>query len=1210
MAMTSQASDLSSVSPQRSLLVSDTDPPKAESTLYVRRYATAGANGGEDHTVVGVTLVLKPDHPQGLWESFHVDRDKQKLDPSDPKMALRSLTLICDTLEIHRLLSLPEADVTIHARRLVFGTATAGIDTTPLDWAVARARDASGDSAGAKGTDGRHAGALRIFVADITPDGENRTRLRALGGRGQDGGRGLRGTNGNSLSSRSSMEFKLNDSGLSTSKGKVNFDKPAVYVEYTWKWGLVDVSSGKWGQNAWPGNGTDALAPGAPGKGGNGGGLTTNRPALAGRIEQTAGAPGTLAAERYPGGTAGTPTSCAKYKVTLWHNVFGTNNASTETKENGNHTSKAGKDATGSHAIRGNDGKNDTGAVENAWLHPLGVQATLGYARDLFIAGDGLGAAALLGSYQSALTLPMPPGPEWRGSAARWTAAQGEIASMLQRAWGNLDYFGNSGGFAPLLSLAGTIKLYQDETERALRTLLVTGWITGRERDTKASARALGESLDLLNQDTQQTAGQVTRAQDEVASVTQQINTLEQELASIGNQLGELRTKLLARAENDLRTKAQIKFAIKMAAAITQVIPVGQPVLGTLGNLASVAADFVDGDESKTPDTLSKMGDVLTKAREAEKKAREAAKKAAKSKDDKPAGDGKEANTRAAAWNKAGDGLGKAVTQVAQGIKALQVPQSEVEAELQRLEAESPEWSTLTDSIRELNEKKTRFANALMKSLQAVAEGFGRIAANADSAVSVTQARTRDQGRLDPEATESLHEMAQRSRLTLTYYLYLMVKAYESTVLKPLPVNWKLDDITEKLNELIKPDEGFDAKGLNAQVEALQVIFDQNLDKVRRKLLEDFDFNERSQTLRLGLSRSQTPELLDRLDHSGRIVIDPLVYGLVLSDSQLARLGNVTLSALEFDPDGPPLPETHNAIVSVQPAASGTMRRDAGLYLVHSQAPPRWSWTYLGPGKISPSTPSQGAEDLLRFVLGKDAEKIQRKLAIPPMWSELAIGVVFSPALPADKRPRLQRLFFEFDCEASPAPSNQRALILQWSGPSGGAVAECSADLGNRADGWGPTLRIYDKGARIRMNVPGEIGEARFVHWDLVGRTVEKPQVSQTEVNLKVDDHILAQSWWCRQPQSVETIVLTRTVARPKLLKSARMAAPSVAEAEAAVELVFAQPPAAFRRLRLSPADDAPVVGFVPDGGHPELLSEREGWQELNFRGVIGWARA
>ena len=816
------------------------------------------------------------------------------------------------------------------------------------------------------------------------------------------------------MASFSQVPFTIVDSGISTSKATITFDPVAVYIDYKWQWGArwapIRVASGKHGENAFPGNGGNALAPGIPGDGGNGGRLDTNLAAVGTTLINTGGPAGTKERD-YRGGMPSTPTSCAKYQVTLWEDITGTDNASHEVTKTASSTAKKGADARAQDAAHGAGSTPEPviAPEPRAWLHPLGMQKTLEYARDLFLAGDRAGTHELLGAYEKALSLPMPAGDAWGDAhAAQWTAVQSDVAAMLQRLRGHLDFFGNAAGYTPLLSLQGTIKLYAEETRRALRTLLLVGWIDARARAAKEAADALGDAIITLNEETQQAADQVTRSETAISEVTRRIDALEQELAGMSNRLAMLRNTLLSQARNDLEKQAQIKFAIRMAAAVCQVVPVGQPALGAVGSLAGVASEFIGDDGTGMPDTVSRIGDVLTKAREAAKKAGEARKKADQHKGCAPAKDAESAKADASAWAQVGDGLGPALSQVSEGLGALQVPQSEVEAELQRLASESEEWNTLVSDIRDLNERKASFVNDLVDALQSLGEGYARISSNAASVFIMQQERGSKLGRLNPAATECVRQMGQRSRLTLLRYLYLMVKAYETTVLTTINVDWKLSEVTGKINDLLTPEDGFDAAVLDRQAVILEPLYQKNLDTVRDRLLADFSFNESTITLQLGLSNRQTPDVVTTLNDTGEVTIDPVAYGLVLPDRQLARLSRVSLKDLTFDPAGPPLPETHNIVISLQPDHKGTLRKAEALYSVYSDLPLKWSWTYLASGEVRASEPSKGAEDMLNLVLGDGAEKIKQKVSLPPIWSDLSIRVLYSPALPMDQRPRHQ----------------------------------------------------------------------------------------------------------------------------------------------------------------------------------------------------------
>ncbi|HSJ10473.1 MAG TPA: hypothetical protein VK928_11190, partial [Longimicrobiales bacterium] len=136
---TNEIVDLSGTSPQSTFLASQPQPPDPASSVYVQRWSETHADDAQSHTVVGVHIVLAPGHANGLWDAFHTDRAEQKLDPANPRVTVRALRIHCDTLEVRGELCVPEAEVEIHARVLKWATPNAAINTSPLDWSVAKA---------------------------------------------------------------------------------------------------------------------------------------------------------------------------------------------------------------------------------------------------------------------------------------------------------------------------------------------------------------------------------------------------------------------------------------------------------------------------------------------------------------------------------------------------------------------------------------------------------------------------------------------------------------------------------------------------------------------------------------------------------------------------------------------------------------------------------------------------------------------------------------------------------------------------------------------------------------------------------------------------------------------------------------------------------------------------------------------------------------
>lgn len=1206
-------SDLSTSSPQLSFMDACMPPPNPADSLYLDVRQDRDADGSARYTITGVHVVLAKGNPNHLWETLHVDRTTQKLDPANPRNATRSVSIYCDRLEVHGELCMPEADVTIHARELVWADRASAINVSPLGWAADKAADAQGTSPGQNGAHGRNAGSLNIFAASVSPANDGDGRLLASGGCGQNPGRGLDGANGESRNSWNSYASEMHDSGITVSYGKTTFDPPAVYIDFSWHWGPTSLSSTTQGVNKLPTDGQNAVAPGKPGNAGDGGRLRTNLPELA-RCLRNAGGSAGVKDRDYRGGAKGVPQKSATYTVVFWHNLLGTKNATVNQTKNEERTTKDGANAPAPAADKpkGNAPAADIVNAPNAWLHPLGVQCALAYMRDLFLSGSRDSLLALVLAYEQAFAA-APGNEHWQDEygKALLTSVRTELASLLQRLHGHLDYFGNPAGYTPFLSLQSTTKLYKEETERALRSLLLARWICAKDRDARESAKALGEAVAMLNTDTTQAAARLAEAEARIRDADERIKVVKEELNGLGNDLEALRSKLLKKAEASEDRKAKIKFCIHMASAICQVIPVGQPALGAVGTLASTVTPLIDGASGKAvPDTLSEMGKVLDKASAASKEARKAKEAAEKEAKDLTA-DQKAAKAKAATWAQVGAGLGPAITEVAKGIQSLQVPQAAVEAELQRLEADSPEWAALTKKIREVNDRKTGLLTTTINALQELGECYARISANGAAVVSMSQDMGKTVGKVDDHSLSFIRQMDQRSRMTLTRYVYLMVKAYQTTVLEPIELEWKTSELTDKILNLVGPEGGFDAASLDAHTKVLLPVYEENLNTVRRKLLQEYSFDESTFVLQLGLSDSQTPLDMDQLNRTLRTVVDPMEFGLLLPDQHLARIARITLKAVEFDPDGPKMPEHVNMVVSVQPGNTGALRKGERLCSLFSEYPLKWSWTCMSDGTIKASERSQAAEDILNLILGQDSEKIRQKVALPPVWSKLFVKVAFSPILGQDKRPKLRRLLFEFACDSSPAPEHQCVLAVRSVGGNGGAVVSCSRDMGNRGDGFGSMLRVYPRGATVTLSVPEVEGGAAFEDWDLVGSQLDWKDVRQRQIKVPLDDHVLALCNWTQADGKHGVFVLNDALDRKALhaLTPEEKRSPVFQTLNSIVEARDDS----TKNLPVyhEPSEDSPVLGLVPDMAQADVLEHGgDDWNKVDFKGVIGWVRA
>ncbi|HKC63233.1 MAG TPA: hypothetical protein VKB86_06320, partial [Pyrinomonadaceae bacterium] len=222
----------------REILQSYIEPPVASSSLYSHRSMRTRKDGIQEHVIVGVHLIFQPGHSNGLYDAFNVSRE-QKLNAENPSVATRAMLIACDTLEIHGELSLPECELAIYARKLIFKN-QGNINTTPLNWAKEKAADCDpvARTAGAKGAEGRHAGSVSVFINEFdVPTHESMKRFICRGGRGQDAGLGKNGADGKSMPPISNVFYYKQGSHPNTFTA--SFASPCVFATYHWHWGIV-----------------------------------------------------------------------------------------------------------------------------------------------------------------------------------------------------------------------------------------------------------------------------------------------------------------------------------------------------------------------------------------------------------------------------------------------------------------------------------------------------------------------------------------------------------------------------------------------------------------------------------------------------------------------------------------------------------------------------------------------------------------------------------------------------------------------------------------------------------------------------------------------------------------------------------------------------------------------------------------------------------
>jgi len=1069
----------------------------------------------ETHKLYGVTAVAA-----GATRSSRVG--------DLPVQKVSKLTVICDTLTVRCRWWLPECSVTIFARRIEF-EGNGCIDTSPAPWDMPNAQDSVGRTPGANGANGRRGGDVRVQVEDVVvPQGSRAARIITDGGNGQGGGRGQNGGDGKSASGTLWLgddyvdkDYYI-DSGMKTTV-EVKLDKhrgkTVLGIRRIWKVAeFLTGSNTVWGTTEPPGNGTSAVAPGDAGDGGAPGKLSTNQPGIAALWSGKPGKAGRQAPTA-KGGSAGWPTQSVFYECTYYHelHLWGSDDNSKSakvshkeysTRDGDSFTGKAGKDADPVAA--------DLSETEaNIWLHPAIVPLVQDYVRTRYLSDERDEAKRLVDIYSEVFLEPLPTGQRiWRQKdGAYWRGLQTEFATLSQRLAAHLDYFGKPAGYSPMLSLTGAFQLYRMEVDMALEVLMFTAWIAAKQGQQQEGADAAEAAARLILKDNMRIAEGLQEAQTRAEKLKQDVLDLERAQNAVQGKLDEKRTELYNKASGDLARIGQIKFAVNLAAALCQVIPCGQPILGGVASMGADAVDLLDKEpdevmknlKTRLGDTVSAYKTMQKDTEEVVKKAKSEAQELAKARGEKLSVDQiKElSKSKPSAWSTVGKGLAPAAGHLKKAYESMQLPQSEIEARLAKLGAQDPVWKALSKEIKDLIEQRAAVHATMLDLGQQVGQGYSDIATNLDSLAALydkeASARTR---LLGANTLKIIEGMRNRARLTLTEALYNVVRAFESSLFRPVSINWSLDRLAEDINTLLaeKPIRQWTDRDVGDRVKTLKPLFTANLRDIRATLIKELqNLTLTDRNVDFDIDKTTGEAILADLNNGLSVQVDTLRLGVIEPEWQRQMMADLTLTGIVFD-EAARLPKRGDAEIIVEISDLGIVRDGATLFGLRLAAPIVKSFRYhFSTGKIDKAEESAFSKDLMDLILDDAGDRIRQKLAMPAAWTDLTLRATFN-LRGNDVAPRIERLDFSMKISGQKAHAQ---IVLDLRSSDGFSPVELAGQP------YAGLYRVLDRsGQTVELAVdPNARDGVRFAQWKVRQGNGDPRTVTDPRLKLELKNH-------------------------------------------------------------------------------------------------------
>jgi len=1115
-------------------------------------------------TVAGAKLVIEENNKD---KGSLYNRLKDRKD-------LRQLTLCADEVVIRCELNVPGTDVYIYARRLKFedaGGKTGRIVTTPLPYGVPSKREIA--------LDGQKAGDVHLYVESLETPG-NAHRIITTGGTGQEGRHGIAGDNGASVKTWDG-KVKVKDKEFDFSEEVKRLIAASEFP--TGKAIMVHVSEGENHRkgtepkfdfpvsDVWPTNGKDpALMPGLHGRGGDGGSVFTQfEEQLKSRVQLRGGdygkKPPTVEASK-PGEPVHAIRFWFVYKVPFFSSPERVHFAILDYQ-----TMRPGK--RGEPPMppprpipnRGKLSPLPASLGRFPWLHPAAVRAVISYAKDAYLSGHTGDARGMLAAHLEAVRA--------AGEADGWPILRSQLASIVEHIENLYDPFGNPAGWVPMLSFQANLALYKTELDGAVRAMFIDYWIQHEQAAAEKAAELLEKASKRLHAETEQALADYRAAEEKVGRLTAEMGSIAEQIESTRKTVSSIKNDLVKQVKDDLKQEKMLRASTKILGGVMQLVPVGQPVLGSVGKALTVLGDVdVDEPAASISGVAGAFAPVMTDVvgpklkEEAKKKAETLFGGLMQSKQLAETEENTKKKEAEATFNKAvekkefenkvkvhleqKDAAKKTITGA---FSEFTVSEDDVKKRLEKVLADVPAYGAAVRAIDELNRRKRAFAEEMFATIGAVDAAAETIINNQSAILELRAQRELELGQLNLEALQSVQDMGRRARERLLLYQYYVLKSYHYLVLEDLPeMDFRLQKLFDAFDGMIKKkDKGTESKNSGSmltdeQFKTLSGVFQQQLAGIAQKIIEKFQTGAFKKYL-TERSYELTPTQIETLNGDGKEVEIDLLPRLIRTheDIRITDVKTITVELAE------PLPGVlsdlyldyvHDGVSKVRRNGRILLFR-SGQYRIEGKAGEKVSeaprtdihWgtkvSYTPPtqeqirkalpnekvrGKVEvkPVPPDPEVKSLILDLIGapKD-EKSPMTSFRPGMWAKLAIK------RSGDEGIKLKKLVLEVQYVFRPLNDREYTTVVVRLRDDAQPYIRCdAADANGGADGVGSFLRTFRKSeGHVTFTAPPRYGSRAFRGW-LKGAAAESDEpVKETDLipgqslklDLKTSDYIV-----------------------------------------------------------------------------------------------------
>lgn len=957
--------------------------------------------------------------------------------------ALKTLTIVADSIALQTTITFPGTELSIYARDLIIGE-DCWISTEPSGYPAPAAPKSDG-------ADGRKGGDITLYLGQLRTTSQ-KPILITRGAAGQAPGPGTPGTAGaiadgwtestvgfvsgafnqnynDTLGqcTEASLARRLWQHSGNAGHDIIDIDYQVSVASPTSIWERIPESH-SWQAPIEPGDGQPPTElAGKPGSGGDAGSIRSTVKVDPSWAIMTGGAsaapvPTKGGAAGYVRGKGGTHGPGSKAVTTcdasFWGSTYAIQSVTSYAAK------RAGADHPGFQPQRpkGADGSIDAGLKPpEGWLHPLHITVFRHVIDDARLNGDLEWAEYFLTRILAALdaweAASSTVGSAPTASDLAFCAAHRAFAATRLQMARKLDFFGNPAGWTPTLSLAANLTAYHDEIDRALPIVYLAEWFEANAKAVADKTRNYGQAIKALED---------KRAADgrRFAALTQQVGPMTAQISALENSVQSFQNDLKAE-EARLRKQATLEVwsahLLKIASALCSLIPVGQPELGMAGGALNSVSDYMVGKDptikNAGTDLLSGLSNLTKYGLDRKANAIDSALSA------KPSGGVKPAAAKKALaddLHKAAGNLGALTGAVTDQFKELCAAKDDIEVQLSKLENDDKLFQSLAERLRALGAEKEALFQRLNSCLALMAELSGQIGESYVHEIHLHDEMANSATEISQTTRAILRDMRRRAMANLQLFQYYLVKSYEYQMLEsPSSVDLRMDMVLDNIRKTAEQSSAVQPQAATgATFDPMKTYLQSVYDRILTDLIKKIQAPKAGEIGFQQITNSRTYQLttdeLARLNDPaiGQVCVNTFEKGLVKIEEENARIVGLTVQNIAGTAKA--AGQNRTCRVSVQFDGEGLLRNATQLLAIRAYDAGQidnatrdfvreWSATFdERTGKSRPDQPSARSAELVSALLDRQKAQLDQgrpgkpkplasRLYDPPAWCELIV---------------------------------------------------------------------------------------------------------------------------------------------------------------------------------------------------------------------------